>query len=516
MVEYDAVVVGAGHNGLVAGAYLAKAGLKTLILERRSIVGGACITEELADCKISSLAYTVGLLNSKVIEELKLKEEGYRAYPYDPQFFMPFPDGKHIFLWLDEDKTVNEISRFSKKDAKAYRDFNKLLDDFYSVVESIIDGPPPPMSELAKLADIPEMAEIVKLFLFSSAKSLLDEFFESEEVKAILATQALIGSFSGPMSIGSAYVMIHHFLTEVNGIRGAWGYVKGGMGTVTQIIAKAAKRFGAEILTNQEVEKIIVEDGKAKGIVLRDGKEIRSKIVMSAIDPKTTLLKLVGKDYLDEDFVRRIERIKAEGCVSKINCVLSELPDFKAYPGKSLGPQHKGTIDIGPSIDYMEKAYDDAKYGDISKEPFLEMVIQSAVDDTVAPQGRHTLSIFFQYSPYDLRKGSWEERREEVAERAFNKLEQYAPNIRKALVAYRVITPFDMEREYGLPRGDIFHVAMTPDQLTALRPMPGISDYTTPIENLYLCSAGTHPGGGVMGLCGRNAANKAINKLREG
>ncbi len=350
--------------------------------------------------------------------------------------------------------------------------------------------------------------------MFGSVSELLDEYFESEYVKAAICPRGLIGTMVGPKSAGSAYVLGHHVIGGSSGETGIWGYLKGGMGALSNAIAASAASFGAEIITRSSVAKITVRDSIAEGVELTDGTKIKSKYVVSNADPKQTFLKLVGPDLFDKNFVKEVEKIKDEGCVLKLNAALSELPDYAALPGKGLGLQHRGITSIGPSVDYCEQAFDDAKYGRPSKHPFLRVVYHSANDPDLAPTGKHTMSIFAQYFPYDLVNGNWDEIKEEVGDNVIDTLNDYAPNLKKSIIHREVITPLDMEREFSLPRGNIFHMEITPDQMFFFRPVAGWASYKTPIKGLYLCGSGTHPGGGVTGAPGYNSAQVVLNESR--
>lgn len=513
----DVLILGAGHNGLIAASYLAKAGLKVRVVERRGIVGGVCVTEEIAPgFHLSTTSYSCGLLRPQIKEDLELSRFGLVETHLDPEKFVPFPDGRHAFVYDDREKTAKEFAKFSKKDAQAYPAWCQFWDQFSEIVDPTLLAPPPPIADLAGMFRGAEAEEVLRRMLLMSAAELLDETFESEEVKAILVTSSTIGTMSGPRTPGSAYILGHHLIGDIGGVRGRWGIARGGMGAVTQALAGAALHWGAKIETGAEVRRLIVKDGAVRGAELSSGERIEAKAVISNIDPKQTFLKLAGPDHLPAEFVRGIERLKTEGSVLKVNCAISELPDWKALPGTRLGPQHIGFQDICPSIDYLERAYDAAKYGRMSEKPFLDCLIQSASDPTVAPPGKHTLSIFTQYFPYHLRKGSWDDHREEAGDLVIDTLCEYAPNMRKAILHRQVITPLDLERTYGLTEGNIFHAEITPDQMFSFRPVPGWSEYRTPIDRLYLCGSGAHPGGGVMGGPGHNGAQAVLEDWRAG
>jgi len=504
---WDAIIVGGGHNGLVSAAYLAKAGLKVLVLERRRIVGGACITEEVfPGVKFSRLAYSAGLLRPEIIRDLDLARFGYEVHAFDPQFFLPFPDGDSMLLWNDPKRNDKELARFSKKDAAAYPKYVAFWTDVMELIEAMVLESPPPLRDLLGMFKGAEAEELAKRLLLQSAADLLDEFFECDEVKAILATATTIGLPAGPKTPGTALMLGHMLLHEINGVKQTFGYSKGGMGGISAALAKAAAHHGATIQTSTAVHHILTNDGRATGVELEDGKRVTARVVLANVDVKTTFEKLVSPDAVDPEFLAQVRRIKATGVVTKVNCVLSELPDFTARPGKTVQPHHRGYLDICPSVDYLERAWDDAKWGRPSAEPFLDCVLHSVTDPSLAPPGKVTLSIYSQYSPYRLRDGRWDDRKDEVGDTILETLARFAPNVTHSVEAREVISPLDMEREWGLPGGCIYQTDMTPDQLFSFRPVPGWSGYRTPVRGLYLCGSSAHPGGGVTGAPGRNAA----------
>jgi phytoene dehydrogenase-like protein len=525
--SYDAVIVGGGHNGLVASAYLAGRGLKVLVLERRPLVGGACVTEEpWPGYKVSTAAYVISLLRPEVERDLDLKRHGLVVYPQDPPYFQPYPDGRYLMIWNDAAKTRAEIAKFSSRDAAAYEEYEQTLNRLAEFVEPLLMMTPPnPTSsrvrDLLGLLRAARLARGLKQDLFGeieilvgSAKDFLDSWFESEELKALLCGQAVIGTFAGPRTPGTAYVLFHHVMGQVDGMRGCWGVVRGGMGQVSEAIASAARERGVVIRCNAEVERILVKDGRAEGVVLRGGEELRARVVISNADAKVTFLRLMdAKRELPADFVRGVERFRQSGSSVKINYALSELPNFTALPG-GRGPQHAGTIDICPSLDYMERAYDEAKYGSWSSEPFIEAVIPTVYDDSIAPPGKHILSAFCQFGPYELKQGDWDTEKEKFGDRVTEILTRHAPNFKNAVLHRQVLSPLDLERDFALTHGNIFQGDMTLDQLFFMRPVPGWADYRTPVRGLYLCGACTHPGGGVMGACGHNAAREVLRDLR--
>lgn len=520
--SYDVVIIGGGHNGLVTAAYLARSGLRVLVLERRPVLGGACVTEELwPGYKISTAAYLCGLLVPRVIHDLELERFGYEILPKDPAFFSPFPDGRSLFVWRDDRKTAEEIARFSRRDAERYPLYEAFLERLATFVEPWLLRTPPDavrrrwedLPGLARLAwdalRFPRRDLVPALRMATrSARDFLDGWFESPELKGSLATDGVIGARGGPSTPGTAYVLFHHCMGQAAGKRGLWGFVRGGMGTIAQALAAAARRYGAEIRAEAEVARILVRDGRAEGVVLHSGDEIRAPIVASSADPKVTFLRLVSS--IDEEFRREVEAIRTEGVAMKINLALDGLPDFTAFPGRSPGPQHRATIHIGPTMDYIDRAWQDAQAGEPSAAPFLEVTLPTTYDPALAPPGKHVMNIFVQYTPYRLASGHWDRLKEDYADRVIDTLAAYAPNIKDIILHRQVVSPLDLERDFALTGGDIFHGEMTPDRLFFMRPVPGWADYRSPVRGLYLCGAGAHPGGGVMGAPGYNAAREIL------
>jgi phytoene dehydrogenase-like protein len=522
VTDFDVIVIGAGHNGLVTAAYLARAGRRVLVLERRHIVGGACVTEETwPGYRVSTAAYVNSLLRPEIIRDLELARHGFALLPRDPSSFTPFPDGRYLLLGPDRERTRREVAKFSAHDAVALPRYEAMLERIAAFVEpTLLETPPDPWSlrpgnvlRLGRLAwrfarlgkDGPGAFEI----LTGAARPILDRWFESDQLKATLATDAIIGAMAAPSTPGTAYVLFHHVMGECNGVRGVWGYVRGGMGGISEALAAAARERGAEIRTSSPVARMLTRGRRVTGVALADGTEIRARRVVSSLDLHVTFLKLLDPAALPPEFTAAVRQIDYASASLKINVALSELPDFRCLPG-TPGPQHRGTIHIAPTLDYMERAYDDAKYGRPSEHPILECTIPSVIDPTVAPPGRHLMSLFVQYAPFALREGTWDGLKETFADRCFDLLAEYAPNIKRAVIARQVLSPLDLERQFGLTGGNIFQGAMTLGQLFSLRPLPRYADYRTPLSGLYLCGAATHPGGGVMGACGYNAAREML------
>jgi len=525
---WDVIIVGAGHNGLVTAAYLARAGQRVLVLEARDRVGGACTTEETwPGYRVSSAAYVVSLFRPEIVRDLDLGRHGYQVLPRNPSSFTPFPDGRSLLLGPDAALNHREVAKFSVRDAERLPAYEAMLLRIAGAIEpTLLETPPDPFSRrlgdlwrlgktalrFARLgADGPRAVEI----LTAPARTILDRWFESDELKATRATDAIIGTFASPSTPGTAYVLFHHVMGECNGARGVWGYVKGGMGSLPEALASAAREHGAEIRTGAKVRSIEVRDGRARGVVLVDGAELTARRVVSCADATVTLLGLVGAKHLPDEVAEAVRAIDYSSASLKINLALSRLPDFTARPG-APGPHHRGTIHVCPSLEYMERAFDDARAGRPSSQPILEATIPSVVDPSVAPPGRHLMSIFVQYAPYRLAEGTWDEQKEPFADRCVEVLERYAPGFRDSVLHREVLSPLDLERRFALTGGNIFQGSMGLSQLFSMRPVPGYADYRTPVNGLYLCGAATHPGGGVMGACGYNAARELLRDIRRG
>ena len=515
MVEhYDAIVIGTGHNGLIAAGYLARAGKRVLALERRHIIGGATVTEEhFPGYHLSTCSYVCSLLLPEVIRDLEMVRYGYDVRPFDPQYFVPFPDGRVFMTFLDERKTHETISRFSRRDAERWSDYWAMWDRIIARMRPLLLGPAPTMADLERAFDGPQGVEDLRTLLMKSIAEVLDEWFESEEVKAPIATGGVIGTSLGPRSPGTAYIKFHHLLGQLGGQPGVWGFVRGGMGSIATALAGFCRDHGVTILTDAEVVEVEVQDGAARGVRLADGRRYTANVILSNADPQRTFLRMVDRRHLPGWFVDAIAAMKVEGSVVKVLLGLGELPNFTAMPGTEIGPQHTGAIVINPSIDYLERAADDAKYGRPSARPFMDAYIQSATEDGLAPPGKHIMSLFVQYAPYKLAEGDWNSRRDEIGKNIIDTLAEYAPNIWNAIEHMVVLGPPDIEETIGITGGNIFHGEITPDQMFAFRPVLGWSGYESPVERLYLCGSGAWPGGAVFGAPGRNAALAALADL---
>ena len=516
-VRYDAIVIGGGHNGLVTAAYLARAGRKTLVLERRPLIGGAAVTEEVfPGFKFSVFSYVVSLLRPEIIRDLDLPRHGLQILPLESTV-TPLDNGDYLAGWADPDETREELRRHSPKDADSMAIFGQLMHHMAMAVKPILGMiPPDPTSlsprDLAGLLKLgrhfhglgPERFHALHKLMTMSSADYLDEWFEFDALKATKSASGIIGTFLGPRSPGSAYVLLHHYMGEIDGAFRAWGFQKGGTGGISESIAGAARAFGATIRTDASVAQVIVKNGRATGVALSTGEEIPARLVISGLDPRLTFTRLVDPKGLPEELVEGIRRYKFRGSSGKVNLALSGLPDLTCLPGN--GPHLRGAISVSPSVDYLERAYDDAKYGEFSRHPYMDVVIPSMIDPGMAPPGKHVMSIFVQYAPHNLNGGWNDTKREAFGDAVVATLARYAPNLPSLILHRQVLTPDDIERITGLTEGNIFQGELALQQLFFLRPVPKWAKYRTPIEGYWQCGAGTHPGGGIMGASGRLAA----------
>ena len=525
MSQYDAIVIGAGHNGLTCAAYLAKAGRKVLVLERRHVVGGAAVSEEIfPGFTYSVCSYVVSLLRPQVIRDLELARFGLEVVPLEATF-TPFPDGRSLARWPDPDRNRQEIGRFSARDADVYPEFGKAMGQLARFAKPIIDSNAPDPGSM-KPADLWKLLGLGRRFrelgddlaalqfklTTMSAVDFLREWFESDELIAPMSCSGIIGTFLGVKSPGSAYVLLHHSLGEIDGSSRAWGFPKGGTGGVSEAIAASARHFGAEIRCSSPVDHVLVEGGRAVGVVLPNGDELRAKTVISGCEPRLTFLGLVGEQHLPGDFVTQIKRFKLRGSSGKVNIALDRFPEFSARPG--IGRHLFGDISLAPGTDYLERAYDDAKYGAFSKQPFINIVFPTLFDKSMAPPGKHVMSCFVQYAPYALAEGpaDWPNQRAAFGRAVIDTLKTYMPTIEEDILHMQVLSPWDMEQEFGLTEGNIFHGELSLDQLLFQRPTSGWAQYATPVRGLWLCGSGAHPGGGVMGAPGALAAKEILRR----
>jgi phytoene dehydrogenase-like protein len=521
--RYDAIIVGGGHNGLVAAAYLARAGRKVVVLERRPMVGGAAVTEEVVPgFKFSVFSYVVSLLRPEIIRDLDLPKHGLQILPLESTV-TPLDDGDYLAGWADPDETRNELRRHSPRDADAMAVFGRQMHHMAMAVKPILGMVPPDPTSLAPsdLRGLLRLAghfrslgserfhTLYKLMTMSSA-DFLDEWFEFDPLKATKSASGIIGTFLGPRSPGSAYVLLHHYMGEIDGAFRAWGFQKGGTGGISNAIADAARALGADIRTNADVERVLTRDGKVRGVALANGDELYASVVVSGLDPRRTFMQLVDPKELPDELVEGIRRYKFRGSSGKVNLALSGLPNFTCLPGN--GPHLRGAISISPSVEYLEHAYDDAKYGEFSRQPYMDCVIPSMIDPGMAPPGQHVMSIFVQYAPYHLNNGWTDAKREAFGDAVVRTLTRYAPNLPSLILHRQVITPADIERITGLSEGNIFAGELALHQLFFLRPVAEWANYRTPLRGYWQCGAGTHPGGGIMGASGRLAALEILKE----
>jgi phytoene dehydrogenase-like protein len=531
--QVDAVIIGGGHNGLVCAAYLAAAGLKVTVLERRSVVGGAAVTEEFhPGFRNSVAAYTVSLLNPKVIRDLELPRHGLRVVERPLANFLPLNDTE--YLKIGAGKTQQQVAKFSARDAARLAAYGERLDTIADVLRDLVLETPPnvtaggwleAMPELLRSArlgnrltklDLPMRRELLDLFV-KSAGDYLDTWFESAPIKAAYGFDGIVGNYASPYAAGSAYVLLHHVFGEVNGKKGAWGHAIGGMGAISQAMAKAAAERGVDIRISSSVREVIVESGRAVGVVTDQGEAIRARSVVSNLNPKLLYGKLIDPAALEQNFRERIAHWRCGSGTFRMNVALSELPDFKVLPGRAFAEHHASGIIMAPSLAYMDQAYIDAKAGGWSKQPIVEMLIPSTLDDSLAPAGQHVASLFCQHVAPVLPGGaSWDDHRDQVADVMIDLVNSHAPNFKASVLGRQIMSPLDLERTFGLIGGDIFHGALSLDQLFSARPMLGHGDYRGPLKGLYMCGSGTHPGGGVTGAPGHNAAREIIADFRRG
>jgi len=527
--RYDAIVVGGGHNGLTAAAYLARAGLSTLVLERRHMVGGCCVTEEIAPgCRVSTTSYIASMLRPEVITDLNLREHGLRMVPCDPAIQVPFADGQVVPWWVERDRAVAEFRKISFKDAETFVRMDDQLKKLARYLQPFFLEPPPEIdtrslqgwSDLFRVArrfrsiSNSEIAQLIS-FLTGSLGDFLDRHYESDKIKTLFLANNVYGKHGGPFQQGSAIGLLFHLLSGgEHELQGFFGHVIGGMGAITQALSAAAQQFGAEIRTSAPVAQIDVRNGSVRGVVLEDGMEIRSGLVLSNADPKRTFLKMIPAGDLPEDFVRAVRGIKMDGPCAKVNMVLAEEPRFTGT-SPNAAPLERTFYTLVSSLDFAERCYSISRSGEIPEDLWVDCVVSSNADDSLAPEGKHILTCFVQYVPYRLREGTWDENRDLLGDRVVKKIAEYAPNVPNAILARQVLTPLDLERTYGLTEGNIFHGDLSLEQLFFMRPVPGWSQYRTPIAGLYLCGAGAHPGGGVTGAPGHNAAHQVLRDIKK-
>jgi len=529
-VACDVLIVGGGHNGLTCACYLAAAGLKVRVLERRAVVGGAAVTEEFhPGFRNSTASYTVSLLNPQVIRDLRLAEHGLRIVERPISNFLPLSDTDYLKIGGSLAATQTEVARFSTADAARLPEYYAMLERVADVLRDLALETPPNVGGGAgdffaaikaarrfKRLDMAARRDVLDLFT-KSAGDLLDAWFESAPLKAAFGFDAIVGNFASPYAPGTAYVLLHHVFGEVNGKRGVWGHAIGGMGAITQAMAAEARGRGVYIDTSAEVVNVCVDSRGAQGVQLKDGRVIEARCVAANVNPKLLYLDLIDAPALDPEFLRRIRGWKCGSATFRMNVALRELPDFRCLQGTVAAAHHQSGIIMAPSLAYMEQAYFDARTYGCSRAPVVEMLIPSTVDDTLAPPGQHVASLFCQhFSPELPNKLSWDDIREEAADHVIDTVTRHAPNFKDAVIARKILSPLDLERDFGLVGGDIFHGALTLDQLWTARPVLGYADYRSPVKRLYLCGAGAHPGGGVTGLPGRNAAREIIRDFKRG
>ncbi|MBL7865721.1 MAG: NAD(P)/FAD-dependent oxidoreductase [Cyclobacteriaceae bacterium] len=521
--KYDAIIIGGGHNGLICAAYLAKAGRKVLVLEKRHVLGGAAVSEEVYPGFTFSVAsYVVSLFRPHIIRELELAKHGYEVIPMDCSF-LPLPDGNSLARWADGQRSRREIARFSKKDSEVYPEFSRVMTHMGKLAKAVIDHPAPDITsynpkEIANLLRLgnafkdlgPDLFHLNTKLVTMSALDFLDQWFESDVLKAPMSVSGIIGTFQGVRSPGTAYVLLHHYMGQLDGVFRSWGFSKGGTGGVSMACARAAMAFGAEVRTEAPVKNVIIKNGTATGVVLDNGDEISANVVISNLDPNRTYLKMIGENNLDPDVLKEIKRFKLRGSSGKVNLALDSVPEFSCRPGD--GEHIRGDIAIAPGIDYLERAFDQAKYGEFSTRPYINAVIPTLTDPTLAPPGKHIMSCFVQYAPYHIKEGAenWPKYREAFGDTVVDTLAEYIPGLKDKILFRQVLSPWDIEQSMGLTEGNIFHGELSLEQLLFQRPMADFSKYKTSIPKLWMCGSGTHPGGGIMGASGELCAKTML------
>lgn len=534
---FDCVIIGGGHNGLIAAAYLAREGRKVCVLERRHVLGGCATTEELwPGYRVSTAAYVVSLLLPEIIQDLRLRQYGLEILPRSPSSFTPLLDGRSLTMGPDRRQTLAEIAKFSPRDAEAYPRYEAMLESIAETLEPILMQAPPVALPLPKswrkagvgsrVRDLGRMWELYQAMgglgerlpeaielLTGAARPILERWFEADVLRATLATDAIIGAFASISAPGTGYVLLHHVMGEAGGARGIWGYVRGGMGGIADSLERACRDLGVEIQREADVRQILVSQGRVRGVQLGDNRIIEARSVASSIDAHQTFVRLLPAAELPESFRSAVDRIDYASASAKINLALAEPPCFTCLPSRGVAPHHHGTMHISPTLEYIERAYCDALLGRPSQAPILELTMPTSVDTSLAPEGKHVVSIFVQYAPYQLAQGGWDDIKEQFADRCIAELARYAPNVPGAIEHRQILSPLDLERTFGLTGGNIMQGAMHLHQMFSFRPVPGWADYRTPVRGLYLCGAATHPGGGVMGACGRNAARAILRDV---
>ena len=505
------IIVGAGHNGLVAAGYLARAGMEVQVLERRHIVGGAAVTEEwFPDHFLSTCSYVCHMLQKEIIDDLELRRYGFHVYTLDPYAFIPFPNGQHINIWQDDGKTAEEIRRISPHDADAWIEWSHFWTRAANLLRHFFLTPPPTLGQLVDRARETGDEQLLQTLLTVPFKDLVERYFESEQIRGAVCMVGDQGDITAPgTALSAAYFRVGYLREDVENL----GIVRGGMGNITQAMARSAEAHGASMRTDAEVSRIATENGKAIGVELVNGEVLRSDVVVSNADPKRTFLKLLSEGSLDEDFLSDIRALKTDSASLKFHCVLRELPDFSAYLGSEFDPTYLAMCQINSSLENHMNSWQDAMDGHPSRSPIMRMQIPTVFDPTLAPEGHHVMSLWVLYEPAHLKEGSWADVRQEQGEHLIDLLSAYAPNLREAIVDWAVFTPEDIEERVGMTDGNIRHLDIIPPQVFDQRPLPGWADYRTPVQGLYLCGSGTHPGGEVTGAPGHNAAQMILQDL---